>query len=371
MKITCDGGTPAGSGIPAAASAGRLQTAAAAVLLLLVSGCGDLLLTKDQITAVNAFAAAAKGYTVLPDTVITNYAKAYPVDSWTLELQSQQIIFDGQGLHPARQPSTQPMRDAADAQFEELKRQVAFAAALQEQAKRTSAALAVIGKYAQLLQSLTSTSADGELDVGSTALAKSVDSGVQALNKNFKTTLSPTLGSTVAEVVRAAGGIVISDMQERDLKKDVPLADAAIEELTSSVDTTMKLMTDPNGLIDNLEAKLQTAYAAQFEAYRTHGSLPLPYDVILAYQQQWVALEDLRTQADQAVKAADALRRAHKTLMESLTTNKGGLAAAVEEAEAAVDQVQAGIKLKKTIDSSATTKPAATNPASTTAASAS
>lgn len=174
-------------------SAHLLQPLILALLVLTTSGCA--VLTKSQVEEVKTFAKAAQEYRILPRTVMEAH---------------RDIRFARRSLEASAHTSGKNLWNELNGAIQQSKK-------LSHEAERASKALAVLDIYADLLVLLSSDKFTDELDKSATSLGKSLDKGVEAYNKAYKTKYS-LIGGTAAAAISGLGRLYIRYKQAMLIK---------------------------------------------------------------------------------------------------------------------------------------------------------
>lgn len=319
----------------------RLRLLPLAILFLAAANAGCSVLTKNQVKEVNKFAVAAKGYTEMPATVITEHARIRKV---------KQVLKASGAYKP-------------ETAVKALEIGVAQDFALVERGKRADAALAVLKDYAELLLMLTSDQFTTDLQAASESLGKSIDRGISQYNKLQGDDLS-LFGSKVAAAVRGVGGLYIRREQEKALKHALESANQVIPTMMESVQEMMLVYLDGNqvkkveevlgrrmapsalgGILSAEKVEVIDLYknAVQHFSNRQPPSLPM----LVADEME--ASDTTAELAARAIIAADSFNRAHLKLVEAVK-EKRDLAQAIEEIQVLADQVKSAIAVKKKIE---------------------
>src|SRR5215510_568980 len=185
-----------------------------------VAGCG--LLTNDQVSAVNQFSEATKGFGTTPGTVITAYAA----------LRSERALLES----ATRSDGNAAAKDLASGLQQRI--------GLESRAASSDAAVRVLDDYAQMLSLLSSSKFTDDLQNQTVALGSSIDNGVATFNRLSGSQVN-SFGDIVAGIVRGAGGLWIRREQHKALVAAVTQAKGPIDRLTASIENLMDFFIGP------------------------------------------------------------------------------------------------------------------------------
>ena len=311
-----------------------------ATLLVMNSGCG--VLTKTQVKEVNKFATAAKVYGDMPGAVIGEHAKIR---------RNRQLLL----------ASTISSGETA---LQAIELAVSQKNELSAKAAQADASLMVLKYYAELLVTLSSDDFTNDLQASSESLASSIDKGIGQYNNVSSSKLSP-FGSSVAAIVRGAGGIYIRSEQEKALKQAIVSADPIIQAMLKTVEETMALYLNkdelqklntsisekdftnliPGSLIAEEKQEVMDKYrktAGQYE-----GKQPPNLPFIVADEIE--ASDNAVQLAAKAILAAEAYRKAHAVLANNVV-RKRDISDHLDEIQVLIEEVKAAQQLKRKLD---------------------
>jgi len=320
----------------------RIELLVCVTLSLALGGCA--VLTSDQKDAVKAFATATTNYGTLPGAALSAYADAYVAAHWTLQvedLDSADITKPGSDGDKAAQDLTQSLK----ATWAGLAKNEQYQTEFNQTANKASAAFNILDTYSSLLTKLTSDDFTNDLNSDATALSNSLDNGIKLYNSKAGTNLDP-IGSTVAEIVRGAGGIYIRHCQEKALKAAIPPADKMIQTLTTDV---AGAMTELDALLTETEKDLSDDFTNDSINSYKHGHGALSYELISAFVAEYEKLEAARHLAVQAGTAAKQFATAHAKLAAAIN-EPASFKEALAEISTLKVEIQAAQTLKSTLD---------------------
>jgi len=312
-------------------------------LSILGGSTGCTVLTRNEVAAVGRFAAVAKDYSDLPGAVIERHA-AIRKERQVLKVST---FADG---------------DKALAGVESALRQEET---LTEKGREADQALQVLSDYAELLSELTADSYTDEIDSAAQSLGAKVDKGIGQYNKVWNRSVA-TRGSTVAAVVRGAGGVYLRARQAKALKEVVPAADPLVQALARTVEETMSLYLDagqlqqagvaapgeealvPGGLLTEERTDVALFYRGVAGLYQGKQPPELPLKVAEVMQSSDAAA----LLAAKTLRAAATFRQAHAQLAEEVQ-GKRSLASAIQQVQALADEVKGAREAKKKLDTAA------------------
>jgi hypothetical protein len=312
---------------PRSARTSRNQLPKLACALLVVflgaAGVGCSVLTQSEVQAVSNFAEATKEFPTQPAAVMEAHA----------QLRSER------GLLVA---STMKNPEPA---LKMLEQGIKQEARLRDLAAQTTAALAVLDEYTELLTVLSSDRFTDDLQNRSVALGSAIDQSIGVFNKlQGKSAPADTFGDIVAGVVRGGGGVLIRHMQEKALKEAVTRADPAVKRTTKAVEDLMAAyLATPGGLdLFGAEAEdIRAAFPRMWEGPLSHREIATLDRVGNALVQSTQGAELAQT----CQAAAVAYRQAHADLVAAMKHEKS-LSALREQIAALAAEVRAGKQVR-------------------------
>lgn len=303
-----------------------------------VHGCA--VLTPSQVSAVGDFAIAAENYSDLPGAVI---------DTHTQTMFAENIYASASLNDP-------------DAASGKLNRAVESYLSSLKTAEQADLALGVIDNYVKLLKKLTSADFTQQLEQETTRLASEIDAGIEQYNHQTEGSLQG-FGASVAEGVRAGGGIIIRYKQAQALKNAVNGAEPVMQRMSAAVTELMDLYIcgalDAQGICalgsDNkpfpgfgqlAEEGLVNEYQIFLKSGKGSNSVK-EAQVFTTLLLKAKSIKPLAEKTRQAILSFQAAHTAlYKKLQESMT-----LEASIEEINTLYEEVKSAQRYKNTIAS--------------------
>src|SRR5262245_11428336 len=262
-----------------------------------VAGCS--LLTDNQVSAVNQFSEATKGFGATPGTVITAYAG----------LRSERALLES----ATRSDGNAAAKDLASGLQQRI--------GLESRAASSDAAVRVLDDYAQMLSLLSSSKFTDDLQNQTVALGSSIDNGVATFNRLSGSQVN-SFGDIVAGIVRGAGGLWIRREQHKALVAAVTQAKAPIDELTAHVEKLMTFFVGPPPS-DDPEASLFARESKEVQGFLGRSQpAGRPVEVLERTQTAMRQAVDGQNLAISCRKAAAQYRSAHNELVQAITNEK-------------------------------------------------
>jgi len=298
------------------------------VTVTISSSCA--VLTENQIKAVNQFAKATENFGPVPSNAIKAWA----------ELQ-----IEASAAEVASMQDEQAMWNHIETSFNTYQK-------ILDRSERAIKSFEVLDLYSRLLLQLTSDHYTDGLNAKSKDLGESLDSAIEYYNSRFGTSLSG-FGGYAAGILRSSFGLYIRAKQTEVLRRVVEEADPAIDELTQAIIKTLtavELGIDKE--VDTLQKEIKAAlkYAPTI---KTELSTRKIIPDFASYMRYFELLQRGR-RADQiassAKTAAQQYRETHHLLLENTRSKTDNVEDLLSMVMRLKQEVDAGIKLKKSIN---------------------
>lgn len=292
---------------------------------LLGSGCA--VLTKSQVAEVKSFAAVAHNYGTLPGEPIRLYAAASRYSR--LVTAASSYLTNDIGRDRAWDRLTKA--NAAEKDFTEI-------------ANQADATLDVITQYADVLLQLTSDDYANALDAAAASGGKALDKAITAYNEAFNKSGGKKLGlvgSTVAGVIRGAGGVGIHAKQAKYLKEYVIQGEPVINAIGHDVSLLATNKMLPH--LDALEKQLRDDFFAAGNRFELLD--PLVFQETADTVRNIGAAREL---CRLAASAASKMSAAHAKLRERVS-RRHELKDYIEEIQALADDIIKADKVRRSL----------------------
>jgi hypothetical protein len=305
--------------------AGGAGAGAVLILSVALSGCGTVL-TKAQTDVIQSFAHANETYAKLPASVLRSY---------------EDVHFATRVLDASAAGKQDPSRSLG-----QIEGAVRFWQEVESKAVQLDAALQIFDRYTALLARLSSDNLV-DLDGAATDLGGAFAASVDAYNSlpAAKTNPLPSVGSDVAAVARAVGGVFIKNRQLAYLREFVQRADPVICKLSSDIKSLAATFTGPDGSFVADAKDIENTFKIYVsDSTGTVGAADF-----------WLFAEALRkealalTLAEHVRDASTKLASSHKALAGVLAP-KPSLAEARSELSTLIEQLQAASTVKSKLD---------------------
>jgi hypothetical protein len=205
------------------------------------------------------------------------------------------------------------------------------------------ASLAVLTKYAEALEALTSDDPIKQLNTASQDLGKSIDSATKEWNDNFAGS-GPKLsliGSTIAAATRGLGGLFIRYEQQKYLQQFVNDGVPIINTLMPRI---VELLKKLKSELPAMEEKLANVWRKA-----ALNSQILSYETVRQVEADYTKLKQTEELIDSSIKAAQTYQAAANQLQKNVQVHMD-LKWVIEEIEALAAEVKAAQKLKNDMD---------------------
>ena len=296
--------------------AGRMLLVASLVAGASVAGCA--VLTDEQVSAVNQFSEATRGFGTTPGTVITAYAA----------LRSERALLES----ATRTDGAVAAKDLATALQQRM--------ALESRAAASDAAVRVLDDYAQMLSLLSSSKFTDDLQNQTVALGSSVDNDIATFNRLSGTNVN-SFGDIVAGIVRGAGGLWIRREQHKALVAAVTQAKGSIDGLTTHVEQLMTSFIGPPSS-DDPEASLFARESKEVQGLLGRSQPAVrSVEVLERTQTAMKHAVDGQNLAVSCRKAAAQYRSAHNELVQAITNEKPDLKGLITQIQALSQEIKA------------------------------
>ena len=309
-------------------AAGRLLLIASLVAAWSVAGCA--VLTEDQVSAVNQFSEATRGFGTTPGTVITAYAA----------LRSERALLES----ATRTDGAVAAKDLSSALQQRI--------GLESRAAASDAAVRVLDDYAQMLSLLSSSKFTDDLQNQTVALGSSLDNGIATFNRLSGTSVN-SFGDIVAGIVRGAGGLWIRRQQHKALVAAVTQAETPIDELTAHVEKLMTFFIGPLPS-DDPEASLFVRESKEVQGFLGRSQPGgRSVEVLERTQTAMKHAVDGQNLALSCRKAAGQYRTAHNELVQAITSEKPDLKGLIAQIQALSQEIKAAKRVQGAVKKSA------------------
>ena len=292
-------------------------------LSMALAGCS--VLTDSQVTTINNFAQATKGFSASPAAVIEAHA----------------TLRDERGLLVASTMTT------SENALKTLERGMRQEDRLRQKAPAATAALNILDTYSDLLSALSSDKFTDDLKSKSISLGTALDQDIDSLNKLTGGSIQ-SFGDLVAGIVRGGGGILVRHMQQKALYQAVTNADGAVGQATGAVEALMAEYMNPSDpQMPNLNLFTQEATEIKENFPMMHSGPSHRWDVqtldrvhrALRSSERGLAL------AKACSDAAVSYRQAHAKLVQAIKSDSDP-ASLIAEIKTLAQQVKAGQKVR-------------------------
>ena len=302
-------------------AARRILLVAVVVAGWSVAGCS--LLTDNQVSAVNQFSEATKGFGTTPGTVITAYAG----------LRSERALLES----ATRSDGNAAAKDLASGLQQRI--------GLESRAASSDAAVRVLDDYAQMLSLLSSSKFTDDLQNQTVALGSSIDNGVATFNRLSGSQVN-SFGDIVAGIVRGAGGLWIRREQHKALVAAVTQAKAPINELTTHIEQLMTFFVGTPAS-DDPEANLFARESKEVQGFLARSQpAGRSVEVLERTQTAMRAAVDGQNLATSCRKAAAQYRSAHSELVQAVTNEKTDMKGLIAQIQTLSQEIKAAKRVQ-------------------------
>lgn len=303
----------------------RIVLAAAFLAIALLMGCA--VLTPSQVKEVQTFGKAAENCAELPASVMTAYAEVLK----TRNLMDAAVSPDTKKALP----------HFNDAQQEKLRHE--------KEAKKANAAISILKDYGNLLATLASDSFTEGTAESAIRFAKAIDGATGEYNKLTESSL-PTIGNTVAAILRGGLGMYIKRQQHIAIKEAVEKGNEYVGPVSKTMTALIDLYVPKENVSLSILGMQKSDLETTYESYvNAHGPRQIIYDVRF-FHEQIMAVDQTIALANKARKAADNLTQAQQSLSDAIM-HKQTLGNIIEQVEVFQGEVEAAMAIKNKLES--------------------
>jgi hypothetical protein len=271
-----------------------MKHAIAWIITFLITGC----VSTDQLSSLRTFSSAAHDFSTSASDAFVKLNDSF-VDRNIAKVAG----------------GDQPLADAT------------FVGVLDDSAgvKQTTAALTVLGEYANSLGALATANYGTEIDKAATGLYGSLSAIDKDAGKVDAAApkISDTDFALLATLVKAIGDVAARDKQAAAIKQAVIMADPGVQAICTGVGKEL------DGVRSTYIKNLDDIYTDEFKAYQKEQS-PLSFRTRMTRLQELRATNKSRQNADQFLSklkdSAKSLASAHAKIKQSLTSSTISLA---------------------------------------------